>query len=90
MNVTEWFDRLGISPSELKETVCSLDGTRPYIQAEAANYTVSLAKTYKPDIETIGITNRCEDGLFILFADYDKIYKKIVYKNLDNLLKDCP
>ena len=83
-------DRLEIDPSEIYKTFQSLEGTRHIIQYQNPDYTFSMSKTFKPKVECFGITNRCQDGKFVLFLDYDKIYKEIVYKNLDNLLKKYP
>ena len=68
----------------------SLKGTRHIIQYSHPEYVFTLSKTFKPKIECYGITNRCSDGKFILFLDYDKVYKDIVLKDLDVLLKRFP
>ena len=41
----------------------------------------------KPVSESYGITNKCADGEYILFADYDKIYLSTLLKELDNVFK---
>jgi hypothetical protein len=67
-----------------------LIGTRQIIQYETPDYVFTLSKTLKPKIVAHGVTNRCADGLFVLFLEYDRIYKEIVYKNLDNLINRFP
>jgi len=48
----------------------------------------SAFKVFKKPISTCyGITNKCEDGKYILFADYDKIYFSTLLKELDNVFK---
>jgi len=45
-------------------------------------------KEFKKPVSTCyGITNRCGDGEYILFADYDKIYFSTLLKELDNVFK---
>lgn len=41
----------------------------------------------KPVSNCCGITNRCEDGQYILFADYDKVYFATLLKELDSIFK---
>lgn len=89
MDIPQAIDKLGIG-SDLKLKFKSLKGTRHIIQYEHPEYVFTLSKTFKPKIKTFGVTNRCADGKFILFLDYDKIYKSIIYKNLDNLMKRFP
>jgi hypothetical protein len=49
------------------------------------------AKSFeKPKTTCTGILNRCEDGSFILFIDYDKTYFHILVKELENLKKRFP
>lgn len=81
---------LEIDIGSLKPKFKKLEGTRFIIQYENPEYVFTLSKTLKPKITTYGVTNRCEDGKFILFLDYDKIYKRLLFKNLDNLLKKFP
>ena len=43
-------------------------------------------KSFKKPVSTCyGITNKCEDGQYILFADYDKVYFGTLLKELDNI-----
>lgn len=43
-------------------------------------------KEFKKPISTCyGITNKCEDGQYVLFADYDKIYFGTLLKELDKI-----
>jgi len=82
--------KLGVDYSTLTSVYEQFEGTRHIIQYANDEYSFSLSKTFKPVVRCFGITNRCEDGKFIFFADYDKIYKKIMLQNLDNLLKRFP
>lgn len=82
--------RLEIDPDDIYLKFKSLEGTRHIIQYENPDYVFTLSKTFKPKIECFGVTNRCADGKFVLFLDYDKIYKSLIYKNLNNLLKKFP
>jgi len=41
----------------------------------------------KPVSSAYGVTNKCEDGEYILFADYDKIYLHTLLKELENVFK---
>ena len=75
---------------DLHEKYKSLQGTRYIIQYEAPDYVFTLSKTFKPKIECFGVTNRCSDGKYILFLDYDKIYKDIMLQDLNILLKKFP
>ena len=68
----------------------SLQGTRHIIQYESPEYVFTLSKTFKPKIDCFGVTNRCSDGKFILFLDYDKVYKDVVTNDLNVLLKKFP
>jgi len=90
MDFQEDIKELNVIPRFLTPKFKNLEGTRHIIQYEARDYVFTLSKTYKPKIECFGITNRCADGKFILFLDYDKIYKDIVFKNLSNLIKLFP
>lgn len=45
---------------------------------------------FKPKTLCYGITNRCSDGSYILFADYDNINESVLFKELENLLKRFP
>lgn len=90
VNLNSWAKQLKIDLSSLKQSYKRLDGTRLLIQAENEDYCVTLSKTYKPKIETVGVSNRCYDGSYVLFADYDQIYKDLVYKNLNNLMRKYP
>ena len=75
---------------DLHQKYKSLQGTRYIIQYEAPEYVFTLSKTFKPKIECFGVTNRCSDGKFVLFLDYDKTYKDIVINDLNVLLKRFP
>jgi hypothetical protein len=44
----------------------------------------------KPKSLCYGITNKTQDGLYILFADYDNIYFHTLLKELDSLIKTYP
>lgn len=81
------FNILQIKESELKTIFKQLTGIRKIFQFEARDYTVCISKTMKPDIYAYGITNRCQDGLFVFFAEYDKIYKSLMYKDLNLLIE---
>lgn len=74
----------------LTETFRQLGTVKSTIQLENDKYTFTLSKTLKPRIETAGIDNRCGDGLFIFFADYDRVYLDIVKQNLRVLLERFP
>ncbi len=82
--------RLRIDPRDIHLKFKSLEGTRHIIQYENPEYVFTLSKTFKPKIKAYGVTNRCEDGKFVLFLEYDKVYKSLVYKNLKNLIKTFP
>jgi len=41
----------------------------------------------KPVSTAYGLTNKCADGEYILFADYDKVYLHVLLKELDNIFK---
>ena len=81
---------LKIDTKKLTPTYIQLTGTRHIIQFETPDYSFSMSKTFKPDILAYGVTNRCADGFFVFFAEYDGIYKDLVYKNLRALLKKYP
>jgi len=44
----------------------------------------------KPKSVCYGLTNKTVDGLFVLFADYDKSYLHILISDLNNLIKRFP
>lgn len=68
-----------------------LDGTRrQYIRYENDDYVFTLNKMFKPKIKCFGISNRTEDNKHILFLDYDRIYKKVMLKDLRNLIGKFP
>jgi hypothetical protein len=90
VRINDWVKDLKIDESSLRTNFRRLSGNNKLIQAENDNYTVTLSKKLIPLIETIGVTNRCNDGLFVLFADYDKVYRELVYKNIKNLLTLFP
>lgn len=46
-----------------------------------------MKKHEKPKSFCYGLTNRCDDGAYILFADYDKIYLEVLLKELANVYK---
>lgn len=47
-----------------------------------------LSKSVKKPVSTCyGITNKCEDGEYILFADYDKVYLNTLFKELNNVFR---
>ena len=75
---------------DLHQTFKHLKGYRHTIQYETPDYVFSLSKTFKPKIECFGITNRCSDGKYILFLDYDKTYKDIMLNDLNVLQKVFP
>jgi len=75
---------------DLHQKYKSLIGTRHIIQYETPEYVFTLSKTFKPKIECFGITNRCSDGKYILFLDYDKTYKDILINDLNVLQKVFP
>ena len=81
---------LGVNMNECKTKYTNLEGTRETIQFEAPDYTFSMSKVFKPTIKCFGVTNRCEDGNYIFFADYDKVDKELLIKNLDVLIKKFP
>ncbi len=41
-----------------------------------------------PSLNTFGLTNRCEDNLFVLFADYDKVEYSVVTEDVNFLQKN--
>jgi len=41
-----------------------------------------------PEVTTVGITNRTEDGYFVLFLDYDKVEYNVVRDDIDFLQKN--
>jgi len=88
--IKEDLDKLKIKEKDLVPKYSSFQGTRHIIQYEGPGYIFTLSKTFKPEISCRGISNRCEDGSFIFFADYDKVYKSVMIKNLSNLLKRFP
>ena len=75
---------------DLHQTYKSLEGIRHTIQYETDEYTFSLSKTFKPKIECFGVSNRCSDGKYVLFLDYDKIYKEIMLNDLNILINKFP
>ena len=83
-------EKLKITLSDLKECYSQFGGTREIVQYETEDYTFSLAKTLKPKIKCYGLTNRTEDLQYIFFADYDKIYKSLMLKNLAFLIRKFP
>lgn len=88
--ILEDIKKLDVDYSTLKKVFEQFEGTRQIIQYANKKYTFSLAKTIKPVVRCFGVTNRCDDGQFIFFADYDKIYKSLMLQNLDLLLKKFP
>ena len=90
MNIQNDLRELKVETGLLEPKYKNLLGTRQIIQYEHPDYVFTLSKTIKPTIECYGITNRCEDGKFVLFLDYDNIYEEIMYKDLDNLLRKYP
>ncbi len=86
MNIQKDLKELQITVSDLKPKFQQLNGTRLIIQYDNPNYVFTLSKTFKPTITAFGITNRCADGKFVLFLEYDNVYKELIYKNLKNLL----
>lgn len=89
-NLIQAIKKLKIDSKGLSKKFESLEGTRHIIQFEHKDYIFTLSKTFKPAIECIGVTNRCQDGLYIFFADYDRIYKDLMYKNLNTILEKFP
>lgn len=83
-------ENLGINPKKLKKLNEKIDKINKIIQYETEAYIFTLSKRLKPKVKCYGVSNRCEDGQFILFLDFDSIYKDIMYKNLDLLLKKYP
>jgi hypothetical protein len=41
----------------------------------------------KPDLVTQGITNRCSDGKYVLFLDYDQVYLSTVLEDIQTIRK---
>lgn len=82
--------KLNLDFAGLKCRARNFEGTRHFFQYENDDYSFSVSKIFKPKISCYGVTNRCEDGKFVLFLDYDKIYKDIVFQNLNNLLVRFP
>jgi ribosomal protein S27AE len=89
-NILKDLKRLNVDVSKLKETFSQFGGTRDIVQYSNDEYTFSLAKTIKPKIRCFGVTNRTEDMEYIFFADYDHVYKSLMLKNLDFLIKEFP
>ncbi len=90
MDIAKDLQKLGIERDRLTPKFKSFEGTRHIIQYDSPEYVFTLSKTFKPKITGFGITNRCEDGKFVLFLEYDNIYKDLMYKNLANLIKIFP
>jgi len=83
-------NELNVDMKTLKRVYTQKEGTRKIIQYGNDKYSFSLSKTIKPTIRCFGLTNRCSDGKFVFFADYDRVYKSLLYKNLDVLLERYP
>ena len=49
-----------------------------------------MKATIKPKSLCYGITNKTNDGLYTLFADYDNVYFHVLLKELDDLIKVYP
>ena len=41
-----------------------------------------------PTLATVGVTNRTEDGYFVVFLDYDEVERKVVEEDIDFLQKN--
>lgn len=88
MNIRQDLKELKVNTNLLKPKYKSLEGTREIIQYEGKDFVFTLSKTWKPKIKAYGVTNRCDDGKFVLFLEYDNIYKELMYKNLRTVLSE--